>query len=199
MSTMQAETRRPGRPSNAELQARSAAAPTRAETVTVERRSKRGGALDVGAQLKMALPDAWYAPGGRIDSKQWVSRWVNDDGGNLWNLQNRDDYEFVPSEDGEEAAALGFMVDQRADGTRISMPVGRKEGGGELRAYLMRKPLDFWQQHQGEILDIARRTERARLSGEDNSANGGGGLSEHAYTPDGNSLRRETVKVDYNP
>ena len=193
------QNRRAGRPTNAELEARAVAAAPRAEAVTVERKSRRGGALDVGSQLKMGLPPSWYEPGGVIDSKEWVSRWVNDDGNNVWMLQHRDDYDFVPLPEGQSAADLGLVVDSRSDSTRISMPVGRREGGGELRAYLMRKPLDFWNQHQAEILEITKRQELGRLSGADVSADGGID-AQHAYAPAGNSLRRTQVaSVDYQP
>src|SRR4051812_14676936 len=82
------EPRRPGRPSNAELAARSQAAEPSRRSEEVKSRRRRREGLGAERNLKLHVPEESKDP-------NFVYRWVNDRGGRVRQLTKMDDYEVV--------------------------------------------------------------------------------------------------------
>ena len=116
-------------------------------------------------QMKMAVPTI---PG-------YHSHWVNDDQGRIERCI-RAKYQFVEN---DEVAMHDFSLAGDSTktgnqdlGTRVSMVVGTKEGGGIMRAYLMKIREELWridQILQQERNDAISRALKAGRIGADNS------------------------------
>lgn len=92
-----------------------------------ERRQRRGGALLGVDEKKLDRPE--YVRGG------YQRRWMNDKNGRLDNAYNND-YDFVLK-----------------DGEKIKKRVGSKDNGEDLYAFLMEKPVDWYQDDQQKKLE----------------------------------------------
>lgn len=100
--------------------------------------------------------------------------WVNDSPGRVEEAQEGG-YEFVGE---EEIAVAGQAKQSNSDlGTRVKRLVGRGEDGNALFAYLMKIPIDWYEQDQKVIQD--------RVDAVDNMIKRGSMVNvDRAYAPD---------------
>ena len=132
----------------------------RAQANATERRRRSSGSLDRTFNQKLGVPDEWLASGGIIDKNQWRSHWVNDEGSRIYDLTTQDDYDVVTNPDIE------------GDDKRVCRPVGTTKDGKPLMAYLCRKPKEFDEADQAEMLaDIDARERGLLVNKNANSAN----------------------------
>lgn len=165
----------------------------RAEEVATRRR-RRTGTLNRMAQFKLDCiePDA-------LDLKNYVYRWINDEPGKLRQATKKDDYEHVSSSE------LGESFDKEATDSesteRVRMISGTDKFGNPVYTYLCKKPREFWESDNEEIV-MAREdmmagrvyrgeatdTQEARPGGEDNF-----------YVPSGNTIGHAAQKRRRGP
>lgn len=153
--------------------------PTRAEKVARERRKKRGG-LNALAGQKLSVREEF------LDRANFEYRWINDDGGRIESLTEMDDWDLVtdPERKGKED------VDRMS--SFVSKIVGKNDAGHPIKAYLARKPKDFYQEDQADkqvlldkkIDDIRRGIPQGE----------GAQLGAHAYVPEGSISIRDGRK-----
>lgn len=133
-------------------------------------RRRRTGLRD-DSRLALSVPET-------AKDKDFEYRWVNDDGRRVQALNESDDWDFVTSAD--------IKADERnvkEGAERISRVVGRTEQGAGMRAYLMRKPKDYYQEDKAAEQAAIDETEAAMRQG---VAPGSGALTgPHAYVPAG--------------
>lgn len=149
----------------------------------VERRRRRGGSLNVMAQLQMDC-----IPPECLDLHNYVYRWVNDERGKLRLATKLDDYDFV------RISELGDGFDREAfDGEseeRCRMTVQTLEHGRPLYAYLLKKPREFFDADQNEIVDRREAMMQGRIYRGDTTEAGEArpGGQDNFYIPSGATL-----------
>jgi len=115
-------------------------------------------------------------------------RWMNDELNRISNaLQGS--YEFVSSDElGDTDIGERDVTSGSTDvGTRVSRIVGTKEDGTPLTAYLMKIPLEYYDEDQADKQRIIEENEAAMFRGEHDDA----GEGESRYVPkEGMSIRR---------
>lgn len=157
--------------------------PPRVEAVAEHRRRRRAGTLNRMAQFKLDCiePDD-------LDLANYVYRWVNDESSRLRQLTKQDDYDFVTM--GE--LGDGFdpdSTDSETDG-RVRMLVGTQKSGGALYAYLLKKPRQFWEDDNEEMVRqreamMAGRIYQGETTESDEGRPGG---DDKFYVPAGNRV-----------
>lgn len=140
---------RRGRPSNAEIAARAqATAPeTARRTTETQARRRRRDDMGPGARRKLHVPEG-------LKDREYVYRWVNDDGRRVHDLSTLDDWDTVHSPDIAAGAEGGNGT--AGLGTRIEAVVGKTDSGQPLRAVLMRKRREFHEEderHKAAVAD----------------------------------------------
>lgn len=103
---------------------------TRSENIKQERRRRQSDNL-AGKRRKLAH--------GELDRENFAYRWVNDEGSRLHDMTVRDDWEVVHDRSGT------LKVDGTGTGTEVSAYVGMGEQGRPVRAVLLRKRKDWYQ------------------------------------------------------
>lgn len=98
----------------------------RTDAVRTERRHRDAGTLDRLQRNKLALPVAFR------DTPGWAYRWVNDDGTRIHDLTVEGEYDVCTLANPETGAE-----------DQVRKPVGRKDSGEPLYAYLCRQPESF--------------------------------------------------------
>ena len=98
----------------------------RNEAVRSERRHRDAGTLDRLQRNKLALPVAFR------DTPGWAYRWVNDDGTRIHDLTVEGEYDVCTTTNSETGTE-----------DQVRKPVGRKDTGEPLYAYLCRQPQQF--------------------------------------------------------
>ena len=204
---MEQEVRRgPGRPPKdrgdasdagveAVVAARSSRFLTRAEQTMAERRARYGGQLNMGAVLRLEMPDDMYAPGAALDRERYVTRWISDEGNRLHEMTNRGGYDFVSS-DGE--AGLLSVDTARQDGTLVRQPVGTTEHGAPVYGYLCRKPREWAEDEDRETVGRTQAQMQGILRGEKTAVGQSGEIGvEQGYVPNGvqNTIGRERGRI----
>lgn len=125
---------------------------SRTAATLADRRRRKTENIDRIGEDKLGVPSQWYDEGGVLDRTKWQARWINDSGNRIHNLTVSDDYDIVKVEtEGSKEEA-------------IRRPVGQKETGEPLYAYLCRKPLEFWQEDQKAKIAVIDGEEKALLS-----------------------------------
>jgi hypothetical protein len=115
---------------------RTAPGETRADAVKTERRRRRGNTAHSG--MKLGVNEEF------LDRDNFEYRWINDNGGRIEQMTAGDDWDLVPDpakEGKSDADGLGSI---------ISKVVGKSENGSGMRAYLARKPKEFYIEDQAE-------------------------------------------------
>lgn len=121
----------------------------------------------------------------------YVLFWINDDGARVPTVLQHG-YQFV--EGHEVGMAEGVLTNNRDLGGRVSRPVGRKADGSTMFAYLMKLPIEFWEQDRAAHderqagIDAAIKGSRGGVAGVGVSQDG---LS---YNPLAHRGVRETVE-----
>ena len=109
--------------------------------------------------------------------------WENDDGHRL-ELLLAEGFEFVkPSEVGMERTSTRIVSDDDVT-DRVSKYVGTTEEGKPMRAYLMKCPLDIWEEIQESIHDVTAARDRDILDSHNRDDN--------RYQPKGYKSKIET-------
>lgn len=102
---------------------------SRAEAISQERRRRNTNAL-AGHRQRLAIRE-------ELDP-DFTYRWVNDDGTRMHDLTVNDDWEIVENRSGT------MKPDGTGMGAEVAVPVGRGENGRPLRAVLLRKRKDWY-------------------------------------------------------
>lgn len=145
------------------------------QEVEQTRRKKRGGVI--GQRLGVAMS--------QLDLNKYKYRWINDDPRRLFDKTKEDDWDIVHQ-------SGGIVKDDADDmGSAVSVVVGVAPDGSALRAYLCRKPIDYYREDQrmkSEELD----KQLADLK----RGYGRGGAALGDYVPnEGISMRQEGVQI----
>lgn len=142
----------------------------RAQETTQQRRRKRGSTVNSGTRLAVNEK--------LLDRENFQYRFINDDAGRIMHLTQNDDYELVrdPSKETKE--------DSTDLGSAISVVVGRDGNGNPQRAYLARKPREFYEEDQREKFADLDETMNGIRSGLPQGQEAGE-LRSKGYTPTG--------------
>lgn len=112
----------------------------REETIKAERRRRNSDGL-AGVRNRLGIS-------ADLDTKNFVYRWVNDEGTRIHDLTVNDDWDFVVSRDGSaKADATGL-------GANVAVPVGTDKNGAPVKGVLLRKRRDY---HDEDELAKRRR------------------------------------------
>ena len=112
----------------------------REETIKAERRRRNSDGL-AGVRNRLGIS-------ADLDTKNFVYRWVNDEGTRIHDLTVNDDWDFVESRDGSaKADATGL-------GANVAVPVGTDKNGAPVKGVLLRKRRDY---HDEDELAKRRR------------------------------------------
>lgn len=141
----------------------------RAEAIQGERRRRRDADLDKTHHMKLALP-AEFA-----NDKEHAYYWANDDNSRIEDLTVRDDWDICTLSDHEAS-----------DGDKVRRQVGTKKTGEALYAYLLRKPMDYYEE------DKRKGAERIAKSEQDLVSQVPGNIPQatNAYVASGSSIKR---------
>lgn len=158
------EPRRPGRPTNAEREAR---ANPRAEEV--KQRRRRRDTLGEDRNLKLYVPESAKDP-------NFVYRWVNKRDGRVKYMTEQDDYDVVST------TQLNGGDDKNISEGTVATRVGDQTTGEGM--VLLRKPREFFEEDQKAKADKLDELDKTMRIGPAQSAEGIG-PSDHAYVPGG--------------
>lgn len=167
MSEYSPEPRKPGRPTNAEREAR-AVQPARAQEV--QQRRRRRETLGEERNLKLHVPEQYK-------DKDFTYRWVNARDGRVRQMTEMDDWDVVSSEE--------LNKDAPAEGTVVKR-VGDKFTGENM--VLLRKRKEFHDEDQKKKQDALKEMDGALRKGLPPSNEGLGGDANHAYIPGGRNI-----------
>jgi hypothetical protein len=143
--------------------------PTRAEEARQERRRQRGATSHPG--IKLGVNEAF------LDREKYEYRWINDNGGRILDMTQNDDWDLVsdPSKKGK--------TDADGEGALISKVVGTGEFGKPLRAFLARKPKEFYAEDQAAKAKSLDATMDSLRRGLPQTTDGD--FARHGYVPGG--------------
>ena len=102
----------------------------RAEATKATRRRRDTGGL---AGLKLHVPEELKEPG-------FEYRWINDDGRRIQGKTVDDDWDVVKTP----------AIEGQGEGTPVQRLVGKGEAGQPLRAFLCRKPIEFYKEDKAK-------------------------------------------------
>jgi hypothetical protein len=108
----------------------------RATKEKTERRRQRGS--NVLSGIKLGVDPKF------LDEKNFAYRWINDNGGRIDQMTKADDWDLVrdPTKTGKP--------DSDGEGSLISKVVGRGESGQPMKAFLAKKPRNFYEEDQAD-------------------------------------------------
>lgn len=117
----------------------------RADANATDRRRRSAGSLNrmVSFKLDIFTPD-------QLDLENYVYLWANDDGANIRQLTQLDDYDFVASSDIKGGFSEGMTDSESTD--RIRVLAGNKKDGAPLYTYYLKKRRAFWDADQESIV-----------------------------------------------
>jgi len=100
----------------------------------------------------------------KLDFTKFAYRWLNNTGDRVYAFTKEDDWDFVSKEG-------GALKDGADLGDATSYVVGTAPDGSALRAYLVRKPLQFYEDDQAEkVAELDRQLEQIRLGNDKSGA-----------------------------
>lgn len=143
---------------------------TRAKTEKTQRRRKRGGTVVSGIKLAVS-EDA-------LDRDNFEYRYINDTPGRIEAMTEHDDWDLV--NDPNKAV----KDDSTNEGSKVSVVVGKGEYGNAQRAYLARKPKEFYKEDQAEKSKALDRTMAGIKQGVP-QGEAAGDLGQSSYVPSG--------------
>lgn len=152
----------------------------RSEVVAGERRRRKSGTLDRMTQFRLDC-----IPAEALD-RNFVYRWIDDRPGRLHMATKMDDYDFVKLD--ELGTAWSAYDAEGESDDRVRM-IAEATGAKPVHTYLCRKPRDFWNEDNEEI--VCKR--EAMMDGRVYHGEGG-------YTPEGQARSADlTEDVSYVP
>lgn len=138
----------------------------REETIKAERRRRNSDGL-AGVRNRLGIS-------ADLDTKNFVYRWVNDEGTRIHDLTVNDDWDFVESRDGKA------KPDATGLGANITVPVGVAKNGDAVKGALLRKRKDYHDEDE--------QAKRRRIDELENGLKAGatpGADRDRQYVPSG--------------
>lgn len=148
----------------------------RAAEVKAERRRRRNTTVLTGQ--KLGVDESL------LDRKNFEYRWINDKAGRISAMTKNDDWDLMvdPSKKVKD--------DATNEGALISIDVGYGENNQPMKAYLARKPKDFYREDQAAKAADLDRTMEAIKRGKPQTAEAQE-LGNKSYVPEGGISIRE--------
>lgn len=140
---------------------------SRADVIQQERRRRNTDALG-GRRQRLAVR-------GDLDKENFAYRWVNDDGNRLHDLTVNDDWEVVEDRSGK------MKPEGTGVGSEVATPVGTGEHGRPVRAVLLRKPKNWYDDDERAKQRRIDETELGLKAG----AAPGAATDDKTYVPKG--------------
>lgn len=140
---------------------------SRAEEIKTERRRRNTDALG-GKRRRLGLT-------AELDRKNFEYRWANDDGTRIHDLTVNDDWEIVQERKTLKADGTGV-------GTETAVPVGMGEHGRPVRAVLLRKRKDWYDD---DMKQAQRRIDEQEAAIKAGNRPDGGSADDKTYVPKG--------------
>lgn len=131
-----------------------------------KQRRRRRSDLGLGRLAKLDVPAHAKDP-------NYVYRWINDTPGRVKQLTEQDDYDIVTSD----------MLGERSDSDRGSGQNVERDAGGGMRAILVRKPREYYEQDKAAEQKLVDEIDDALRRGQTQSPEGLSG--PHSYVPEG--------------
>lgn len=163
--------------------------PHRADKVAGERRRRNSSSLNRMAQYKLD-----FIPESLLDKANYVYRWINDTPGRLRMATKMDDYEKVSASELGPGFAMDATDSEGGDTVRMYAGI---EGGSPVYTYLCKKPRDFWEDDNEEIVERREAMMDGRIFHAEGGESEGGrtDLSEDvAYVPKGVKMGGSTQR-----
>lgn len=143
----------------------------RASKEKTERRRQRGS--NVLSGIKLGVNPAF------LDEKNFSYRWINDNGGRIDQMTKADDWDLVP-----DPTKTG-KPDSDGEGSLVSKVVGRGEAGQPMKAFLARKPRNFYEEDQRDKKETIDKTMESIKRGSPQTE--APGLGAAGYVPGGST------------
>ena len=141
----------------------------------------------------MSASNLDFIPADLLDLDNYVYRWIKDTPGRLRMATKMDDYDKVSATD----LGPGFAMDatDSEGGDTIKMYMGQ-EGGQAVYGYLCRKPKEFWDEDNEEVVEKREAMMRGRIFEGEATDEDGRDLSpdDNAYVPKGVQMGGSTAK-----
>lgn len=146
----------------------------------------------------MAASNLDFIPPEVLDLPNFIYRWIKDTPGRLRMATKMDDYEKVQAGELGPGFAMDATDSEGGDTVRMYMGV---EGGQPIYGYLCKKPRDFWEEDNEEIVERREDMMKGRVyAGEATDEDGRDlGPDDNAYVPDGVKLGGSTLKRKRGP
>lgn len=141
------------------------------EDIKTERRRRNSEALG-GRNLRLSLDES------KLDRKNYVYRWVNDEPGRIQTMTTQDDWDVVTDRAGE------IKQNSIGDGTQVAAYAGVGDGGTPVNAVLMRKPKAYAEEDEAAKQRRIDETEASMKQTAESGAN-------NTYTPEGGGMKIE--------
>lgn len=142
---------------------------SRQTAVRTERRNRDAGTLDRLQRNKLALPAEF-----RGDTDH-TYRWVNDVDNRIHDLTIEGEWDVCTTANPETSEEV-----------KLRKPVGTKDTGEPMFAYLCRQPVAFFNEDQAAKVDLINAEEKAALSGQTKNSE----LGDAGYATKGNIIKR---------
>ncbi len=162
--------------------------PPRAEAAAPHRRRRQAGSLNRMVQFKLDI----FTPE-QLDLGNYVYYWANDESTNIRQMTVLDDYEFVRTD--EIAGGFDVAATDSESTDRIRILVGSQKSGAPLYAYFLKKPRDFWEADNEQIVRnredmMAGRVHRAEFDPDEVKGDAGNYYATPGNTIGGSTQRR---------
>lgn len=133
-----------------------------------------------------------FIPADMLDTKNFVYRWINDTPGRLRMATKMDDYDKVSASELGPGFAMDATDSEGGDTVRMYAGI---EGGQPVYTYLCKKPRDFWEADNEEVVDKREAMMEGRIyHGEATDEDGRDLSEEHAYVPAGVKMGGSTQR-----
>jgi len=119
--------------------------PPRAQAVAGQRRRRNAGSLNRMMQYRLDC-----IPLECLDKENYVYRWIDDRPGRLRMATKMDDYDFVTT--GDLGDGFNPEATDSESTERVRMFAEADRAGNPTYTYLCRKPKDFWQEDNEDIV-----------------------------------------------
>ncbi len=151
--------------------------PERAKEARSERRRRINDDPLNGVQFHLGVPP--HIKEGENSEDYYAYYWANDDKGRLQYLTEQDDWDFVEDRNADKDSR------NKGGGTRLERTVGRGRDGNPIRAVLLRKKRQYYDEDQARLLSkLDARRKRLRETQDDGSGAGiMSGDPQHGYIP----------------
>lgn len=139
------------------------------------RRRRTAGSLNRMSQFKLDIfePD-------QLQLDKYVYRWVRDEPGRIRGATQSDDYDFVPACDIKNFNAEATDSESVE---RIRQLAGRDKDDNPVYDYLLRKPREYWEADQNEMVAFREAQMAGRVYNAESTEDNDTELDENFYVP----------------